>query len=533
MVRVSGVVEAVAPVCVAITLSFPGVCTDPSTNERIIRLSHRSGRACRIAPWTRSSRRSGGRTRRWASRWTRQRPTGPTTGSSAPGAGAWSATWATTSCRAWPPSWSPSSSSSTRQACSAARAVISPKPHASSTPRAGRLRANGSTRKRGDDGGRIGPVGRDARDRGRGAPRARWPLALLATGLRPRRSPAQAHLSGEPAGLSLRRRRAPARRVQGAPDQDAAPRGRAGGQQELPRPHGDLPRHRRGALPDRGGEAPQGRVPRRRAQARDHVPPHRSRAPARLRPARRAVRPLRLPPAARDVGGRRLLPFLRGPQRGVPRARLARVELHPAGEDVRDGRARRAGPLGDGLPLPPRDRERPQGTRAGPAPAPQMVPGGARHVRALRLPQRPEVHPVGAQERRQRRDPAGIQDLRRSQARGARVRAARRARQPPLPLARECASAAPQGDSLRPRPKRKLETLTLKPVVPATLGTRALKSASLRAGMDPTNAIPRDNTLPDASRASAVTYTSTASTLAALYTRPERYTRLASVCSTW
>ena len=88
--------------------------------------------------------------------------------------------------------------------------------------------------------------------------------------------------------------------------------------------------------------------------------------------------------------------------------------------------------------------------------------------------------------------------------------------------------------ALRRSPERKLETLTLKPVVPATLGTRALKSASLRPGMDlATNATPRANTLPDASRASAVTYTSTASTLASLYTRPARYTRLESVRSTW
>src|SRR2546422_1047387 len=179
-------------------------------------------------------------------------------------------------------------------------------------------------------------------------------------------------------------------------------------------------------------------------------------------------------------GGRRLLPLLRGPQRRLPRARLARVELRAAGEDVADGRARRAGPLGDGLLLPRRDRERPQGARAGPAPAPEVVPGGARHVRALGLLQRPEVHSLGTQECRQRRDPGGVQDLRRSQARGARARAARRARPPPLPLGarrtsrRSSAGGVPQGDSPRLRPKRKLETATLKPVVPGTLGIRAL-----------------------------------------------------------
>src|SRR5439155_501684 len=91
---------------------------------------------------------------------------------------------------------------------------------------------------------------------------------------------------------------------------------------------------------------------------------------------------------------------------------------------------------------------------------------------------------------------------------GARARAARRAHQPPLSLASALAGVRPQGDSLRPSPKRKFETLTLKPVVPATLGTRALKSASLRAGMDlATNATRRASTLPDAANASAISQT--------------------------
>src|SRR3989441_10227900 len=144
----------------------------------IIRLSRRSGRAGRIAPWARSSRRSGRRTLRWGSRWTRRRRTGPTTASSAPGVGAWSETWATGSCRAWPLRWSPNSSTSTRRGFSAARAGIRASACASSTPRAGRPHDNASPGERGTmaDGSGLPSemsVIEDAERRGRPA---RWPF---------------------------------------------------------------------------------------------------------------------------------------------------------------------------------------------------------------------------------------------------------------------------------------------------------------------------------------------------------------------
>src|SRR5205807_25317 len=83
----------------------------------------------------------------------------------------------------------------------------------------------------------------------------------------------------------------------------------------------------------------------------------------------------------RDVGRRRVLPFLRRPQRRLPRPRLARILLRAAGDDVRDRRARRARPLGDGLSLPRRDLRRGARPGARAAAARQVVPGRARHVR--------------------------------------------------------------------------------------------------------------------------------------------------------
>src|SRR5262245_18150403 len=275
---------------------------------------------------------------------------------------------------------------------------------------------------------------RDARDRRR---RAAWTdrtLAILAAGLRPGRSPAPVHVRGESPGLSLRRGRPVAPGVQGAAHENASPRGRARRQQELPRPHGLLPRPRRGPLSHRGSQAPQGRVPGRGAEARDHVPPAGRGAGPQLRAPRCPVRALCVPPAAGDLGRRCDVPLLRRPEWRVPLARLARVELRAPAEDGRHGGAGRAGALRDGLSLPVRDLRRGQGPGAGPASARQVVSGRARHVRPLGLSQCAQVHPLGPQVRGQCGDPSGLQAVRGREDRRARAGGARGGPEPPLPV---------------------------------------------------------------------------------------------------
>jgi hypothetical protein len=88
----------------------------------------------------------------------------------------------------------------------------------------------------------------------------------------------------------------------------------------------------------------------------------------------------------------------------------------------------------DGLLLPHSDLRREEGEGARAAPARQVVSGRARHVRPLGFAQRPEVHPVGPEERGQRRDPPALQSVRRPQAARARPRAAGRATPSSLPL---------------------------------------------------------------------------------------------------
>src|SRR5439155_18015439 len=102
---------------------------------------------------------------------------------------------------------------------------------AASTPRGGRRPSAATEEQR-----ERACVERDERDRRRGGARPHRALAFLAADLRAGRSAAALRAAGQSREPSLRRGRPAARGIPRAAAADAAPRGRARGQQELPGP---------------------------------------------------------------------------------------------------------------------------------------------------------------------------------------------------------------------------------------------------------------------------------------------------------